>query len=402
MIEQRLAVTLVRSRTLRTAVVLAAVAVLMLPVLAAGGVAGLLAEEDAKAECAAGGEVTGEPAAGGQVAAGMFATPLRMQPGRWYEVGATEYGGPSDPSSGNYGAIPDPAQSYLPAHPDSFAELSLLDRNPGNGGTFTFADANALNRLPYLTALRVRHDGHELVLLKRDVGYGQGPGQSIGNGEPYRLDVWWQAAQALDVSKSAVNIQLAPATGAAATLESLPQSHEIGGEGEGGCEAVLGGAEGPLPLTPGTQTRILPDGLAAAGRETPKAVKEMVAAGNRISGTAYLYGGGHGVPLSQIQPAYDCSSAVSYLLYAAGLLEGEYALDSTQLASYGDPGPGKYVSIYANAAHAFIFVGGLRFDTVEDPAYDEGPNAGKPGPRWRVYAGVPDWASWTVRHPPGL
>jgi len=403
MIQQRIAVTLLRSRTVRAVVVIAAVAILMLPVLAAGGVAGLLAEEDAKAQCASTeGEVTGEPAAGGQVVAGMFAAPLQMQRGRWYEVGATEYGGPSDPSSGDYGAIPDPTQSYLPAHPDSFAELSLLNHNPANGGTFTFADANALDRLPYLTGLRVRHDGRQLVLYKRDVGYGQGPGQSIGNGEPYRLDVWWQAARQLEVSKSAVNIQMAPPSGSAATLEALPDSHQIGGDSESGCEAVQSGADGPLPLTAGTQTRILPDGLAAAGREAPKAVKEMVAAGNRIIGTAYLYGGGHGVPLSQVQPAYDCSSAVSYLLYAAGLLEGEYAEDSTRLASYGDPGPGKFVSIYANAAHAFIYVGGLRFDTVEDPAYDEGPNAGKPGPRWRVYAGVPDWASWTVRHPPGL
>ena len=60
------------------------------------------------------------------------------------------------------------------------------------------------------------------------------------------------------------------------------------------------------------------------------------------------------------------------------------------------------MTIYANAAHAFIYVAGLRFDTVEDPAYDSGPNSGKPGPRWRVYPGVPDWAAWTERHPPGL
>jgi hypothetical protein len=404
MIQQRIAVTLARSRTVRAVVVIVAVSVLLLPVLAAGGVAGLLAEEDAKAQCAStGGEVTGEPAAGGQVAAGMFAAPLQLQRGRWYEVGATEYGGPSDPSSGDYGAIPDPTQSYLPAHPDSFAELSLLDHNPANGGTFTFTDANALDRLPYLSGLRVRHDARELVLLKRDVGYGQGPGERIGNGEPYRLDVWWQAAETLAITKSAVNIQLAPASGSAATLEALPHSHEaLPGGTAGVCRIGPGASDGPQPLTAGTQTKIMPDGLAAAGREAPKAVKEMVAAGNRISGTAYLYGGGHGVPLSEIQPAYDCSSAVSYLLYSAGLLKGEYAQDSTQLASYGDPGPGRYVSIYANAAHAFIFVAGLRFDTVEDPAYDEGPNAGKPGPRWRVYPGVPDWASWTVRHPPGL
>ncbi len=98
-------------------------------------------------------------------------------------------GPPSD-----FGSIPEPGESYLPSHPDSFAELSVLDSNPADGGGFTFADANALGNLPYLAGLRVAHDGRERLLLKRDVGYGQGPGQFIANGQPYRLDVWWQAA----------------------------------------------------------------------------------------------------------------------------------------------------------------------------------------------------------------
>jgi hypothetical protein len=127
----------------------------------------------------------------------------------------------------------------------------------------------------------------------------------------------------------------------------------------------------------------------------------MVAAGNRLYGSAYLYGAGHGSSLNTLQPAYDCSSAVSYVLHWGGVLPRS-ALDSSELASYGLPGPGRYVTIYANAAHAFMYVAGLRFDTVEDPAYDSGPNSGKPGARWRVWPTVPDWASWSVRHPPGL
>jgi hypothetical protein len=157
----------------------------------------------------------------------------------------------------------------------------------------------------------------------------------------------------------------------------------------------------PLPLTPGTQAKILPSGLAAAGEGAPQAVKEMVAAGNRLFGAAYLYGGAHGTSLDTLQPAYDCSSAVSYLLHWGGVL-GTSALDSTELETYGEPGPGQYISIYANTAHTFMYVAGLRFDTVEAPEFDSGPNSGKPGPKWRVSASVPDWASWTVRHPPGL
>jgi hypothetical protein len=152
---------------------------------------------------------------------------------------------------------------------------------------------------------------------------------------------------------------------------------------------------------PGAATRILPNGLAAAGAQAPAAVKAMVAAGNRLYGTAYLYGGAHGTSLDTLQPAYDCSSAVSYLLHGGGVL-GASARDSTELETYGLPGPGRYVSIYANAAHTFMYVAGLRMDTVFDAAYDSGPNAGKPGPRWRLSPTVPDWAAWTVRHPAGL
>lgn len=400
----RLALALLRNRLVRRALVTAFVLLIMGPVLGVAALAGLLAKHEEES-CASAAPIE-RPAGGGTIAEGQYAIPLQLQAGRSYEVGATEYGGADDPSSGDYGSIPDPGQSYLPAHPDSYAELSVLDRNPALGATFTFADANALDRLPYLTALRVSHDGHTMLLYKRDIGYGQGPGAQIANGQPYRLDLWWQAAQYLGVSKSAVEIQLAPASGAGAVLGTLA-TQEAATPGEASeereeCPSQTEGAGNiPLALAPGVQTRILASGLAAAGAEAPAAVQAMVAAGNRLHSSAYLYGGGHGTSLDTLQPAYDCSSAVSYLLHAAGEL-GSSSLDSTGLARYGAPGPGRYVTIYANPAHAFIYVAGLRFDTVEDPAYDSGPNSGQPGPRWRVSPSVPDWASWIVRHPVGL
>lgn len=402
--QTRIAIALLRDRRVQTALLAAALMVVLMPLLVAAGVAGLFSQ-DAENLCA--GASVGaveQPAGGGPLAQGLYAAPLELAPGRWYEVGATEYGGPGDTTSGDYGSIPDPSQNYLPSHPDSFAELSVLDSNPANGGTFTFSDADALSNLPYLTGLRVAHDGRESLLLKRDTGYGQGPGQFISDGEPYRLDVWYEVAERLGISKSAVKIALAPGTGAAATLGELPAASEAStaGEASGACPVGEGAGSIPLPLTPGTRTKILPSGLAAAGEEAPAAVKRMVAAGNRLFHAAYLYGGAHGTPLRELQPAYDCSSAVSYLLYWGGVLGGEYAEDSTELESYGDPGPGRYVTIYANAAHAFIYVGGLRFDTVEAPQWDSGPNSGKPGPKWRVSSSVPDWSTWTVRHPPGL
>ena len=342
------------------------------------------------------------PAGGGPVAAGMYAQPLRLQPARWYRVGATMYGGPSDPTSGDYGSIGIPGQSYLPAHPDSFAELSVLDRNPANGGSFTFADANALSNLPYLTGLRVASNGVQKVLYKRDVGYGQGPGQLIANGQPYRLDVWWQSAGPLGVSKNPVDIELAPATGAGATLGQLPSSTQALGAAtiDPGCAAAISGGGIPLPLVPGTETKILPSGLAAAGQSAPAAVKAMVAAGNRLYGKPYVYGGAHCCSLDTLQPGYDCSSAVSYVLHAGGVL-GASALVSGELANWGLPGPGRYVTVYADNGHVFMYVAGLRFDTSYNGT-DTGPNAGKAGPRWRVYPTVPSWATWSVRHPPGL
>jgi len=368
--------------------VLIAVALAAMAAAVTAGVLGQAAATGCQASEATGRAGTGR----------TFASPLHLVPGRWYEVGATEYGGPGDPTSGSYGSIPDPSESYLPAHPNSFAELSTLPSNPAGHGAFTFADANALGNLPYLTGLRVAHNGAQMVLYKRDIGYGQGPGQTIENGQPYRLDVWWQAAQTLRITKTPVRIELAPGSGAAVTLEQLPEQQQTEG-GAGGCESEP--ALGATPLTSGVATRILPDGLAAAGEQAPSAVRAMVAAGNRLHEAGYEYGAGHGPSLNTLQAAYDCSSAVSYLLHAAGVL-GPAALDSTELESYGQPGPGRYVTIYADPAHAFIYLAGLRFDTVEDPAFDTGPNSGKPGPRWRAYAGIPNWASWVERHPTGL
>jgi hypothetical protein len=401
--QARVAIALLRSRKARTAVVALAALALFLPVLVAAGVVGLFAHEAEVACEGTGGGTVETPAGGGAIGSGLYAAPLQLRPGRWYEVGATEYGGPGDPTSGDYGSIPDPGESYLPAHPQSFAELSVLDSNPANGGTFTFADANALNQLAYLTQLRVRSGRREAILSKRDTGYGQGPGQFIADGQPYRLDVWWQAAHSLQITKSAVQVQLAPRTGTGATLEALPESSAAGGGsvGTGICESAEGTSSLPLALMPGTRTKIVASGLAAAGEEAPRAVKQMVAAGNRLFGASYLYGGAHGASLDTRQPAYDCSSAVSYVLHGGGAL-GTSALDSTALESYGAAGPGRYVTIYANPAHAFMYVAGLRFDTVEAPAYDTGPNSGKPGPRWRVSGSVPGWGSWTARHPVGL
>lgn len=185
------------------------------------------------------------------------------------------------------------------------------------------------------------------------------------------------------------------------TSASKPGSADLLGQAEAEAPAMTCQAsdEGPLPLTASETAEVESDGLAAAPKNAPPAVKAMIAGGNELVGKPYIYGGGHGEPLSTLQPGYDCSSSVSFVLHAGGAF-GDLAWGSTELETYGDPGPGRWVTIYANSEHAFMFVAGLRFDTVY--AYDNGPNAGKSGPRWRVYPGVPDPGPWVVRHPPGL
>src|SRR4051794_37483117 len=114
-------------------------------------------------------------------------------------------------------------------------------------------------------------------------------------------------------------------------------------------------------------------------------VARAIAAGNRIATLPYKYGGGHG---SFNDSGYDCSGSVSYVLHGAGLLSSP--LDSTGLESYGAPGPGRHITIYANSGHAFMIIDGRRFDT----------GYGGEGNRWA--SGSRPTSGYVVRHPPGL
>ena len=146
---------------------------------------------------------------------------------------------------------------------------------------------------------------------------------------------------------------------------------------------------------PGVAT-INPNGTATAPYGAPLTVQEMIAAANEIIDTPYVYGGGHG---SWKSYGYDCSGAVSYALHGANLLSSPE--DSTSLESYGDPGPGRWVTIYADASHAFIVIAGRAFDTADFG----GPNipAGT-GPRWRSNpkGNLADGGDYVARHPGGL
>ncbi|HEY1509492.1 MAG TPA: hypothetical protein VGF93_10845 [Solirubrobacteraceae bacterium] len=127
-------------------------------------------------------------------------------------------------------------------------------------------------------------------------------------------------------------------------------------------------------------------GMVQAPPGAPAAVAQVMAAGNAIATLPYVWGGGHG---SFHASGYDCSGSVSYALAAAGLLTSP--LDSTGFESWGESGPGKWITVYANAGHAFMVVAGWRFDTV---ALAEG------GTRWSQT--MASTGGFVARHPAGL
>jgi hypothetical protein len=125
---------------------------------------------------------------------------------------------------------------------------------------------------------------------------------------------------------------------------------------------------------------------AASPGGIPLAVRRAIRAGNRIAHLPYRYGGGH---RSFTDSAYDCSGSVSYLLHGAGVLSAP--LDSRSLMRWGAPGPGRWITVYANVGHAFAVVNGRRFDTT---------GRSRTGSRWQ--GDMRSTAGYVARHPRGL
>jgi soluble lytic murein transglycosylase-like protein len=166
----------------------------------------------------------------------------------------------------------------------------------------------------------------------------------------------------------------------------LGQADEL----EGNCKArYVDWALAPLGsgLETAGPSAVLDGVLASAPESAPAAVKAAIAAANSITSTPYVWGGGHG---SWYSYGYDCSGAVSFALFGGGLLDTP--LTSGSLESYGEEGPGRWITIYANASHTYMTIAGLRFDTAGNPA-------GVSGPRWHVEPPYPE--GYVVRHPVG-
>ena len=142
----------------------------------------------------------------------------------------------------------------------------------------------------------------------------------------------------------------------------------------------------PAPLTPGERAQYISPNQASVPSAAPPAVKAAIEAANSIASTPYIWGGGHG---SFSSPGYDCSGAVSFALNGGGFLSSP--LDSTGLTTWGEPGPGRWISVYGNAGHVWMTIAGLAFDTS---------GSGGAGPRW--HSSPPNSTSgFIARHPSG-
>jgi len=136
----------------------------------------------------------------------------------------------------------------------------------------------------------------------------------------------------------------------------------------------------------GESTSILLTGIALPPPDAPQAVKDVINNANMIVGRPYIWGGGHG---SFYSYGYDCSGAVSFALFGGGMIPRPLA--SGELEGWGAPGPGKWITVYANASHTYAEIAGLRYDT-------SGTESGT-GPRWHLEERPHD--GFVARHPPG-
>jgi peptidoglycan hydrolase CwlO-like protein len=161
------------------------------------------------------------------------------------------------------------------------------------------------------------------------------------------------------------------AASAATATRAAPRVAASSGSGSGGSGSGSNSSGGPSS--------------APAASDQSGVVGRVVAAANEIASTPYVWGGGHG----GASGGYDCSGSISYALAAGGLLDSPLA--SGPFMSWGEPGPGKRITIYANAGHAYMVVDGRRFDTS---------NLRGGGTRWT--SEMRSSAGFVARHPPGF
>jgi hypothetical protein len=174
---------------------------------------------------------------------------------------------------------------------------------------------------------------------------------------------------------------------------AVPAAAQTGGTGSpGSTTTTTTTSPTPAPVGPPGRATLRKDGTAVAPADAPPQVQAAIAAGNAIKSMPYRWGGGH---RTFYDSGYDCSGAVSYVLHGAGLLASPMTSGGLA-ASWGTPGKGRWITVFANAGPTYMKVAGLRFDTS---AVGEKLNQGS-GPRWRKSKRKP--TGYTLKYYPGF
>jgi hypothetical protein len=175
----------------------------------------------------------------------------------------------------------------------------------------------------------------------------------------------------------------------AIAVPSLAAARDRGGVNAYEYEAPAPEAtEGAEETTEGGKA-ILVDGRAIPPANAPLAVRQVIAAANKIRTRPYIWGGGHA---RWFDRGYDCSGAVSFALHGGKLLSSP--MPSGPMEGWGAPGRGRWITVYANAAHAYAVIAGLRWDTA-------GNENGESGPRWHEGTAAAASGIFVARHPVG-
>ena len=186
-------------------------------------------------------------------------------------------------------------------------------------------------------------------------------------------------------------LAVAGTTTVCALAVAVPAAAQTGGSAPPGSTTTTATTTPSAPIGRPGRGKVRKDGTAVAPADAPPAIQTAIAAGNAIRTYPYRWGGGH---RSFYDTGYDCSGAVSYVLHAAGFLSSP--MPSGPLASsWGAFGKGRWITVYANASHAYMVVAGMRFDTS---AVGEKLNQGS-GPRWRRTKHKP--LGYTAKYYPG-